>query len=170
MVSLTQVFPWWILILVVPHTKLLVDMSTPKFLMVWNPEHGFKLIKNRSVNQLIWNLKRGNSLLTIPKQLAPEYFTDMSFQLFYLVLFTQGETTYRLCLAFESQPQADSDRCETFTTLESDRKGNGGITDYSLYGIIVAAVISLLFICVIGKYGYYKKICFILHFLLIDVD
>ena len=81
----------------------------------------------------------------------------MSFQLFYLVLFTQGETTYRLCLAFESQPQADSDRCETFTTLESDRKGNGGITDYSLYGIIVAAVISLLFICVIGKYGYYKK-------------
>ena len=84
----------------------------------------------------------------------------MSYQLFYLVLFTQGETTYRLCLAFESQPQADSDRCETFTTLESDRNGNGGITDYSLYGIIVAAVISLLFICVIGKYGYYKKICF----------
>ena len=94
----------------------------------------------------------------------------MSFQLFYLVLFTQGETTYRLCLAFESQPQADSDRCETFTTLESDRNGNGGITDYSLYGIIVAAVISLLFICVIGKCGYYKKICFFLHFLLIDVD
>ncbi|XP_067931039.1 leucine-rich repeat neuronal protein 1-like [Watersipora subatra] len=67
----------------------------------------------------------------------------------YIISGLKSGTTYRVCLAYEDQEWADSEKCETFTTSESSSVTPRGITDYSLYGIIIATIISILFICII---------------------
>lgn len=70
-----------------------------------------------------------------------------------VLLVLQSDTTYRVCLAYQDQSWADPDKCETITTLKDNPVTPRGITDYSLYGIIVAAIVCFLIICIIGKRG-----------------